>query len=103
MYRETNEFYNHTQYQVLDVSANHISRPMVQVELDDIESFINQNFQKVRGDLFQLVKVTQNRQKTYRSVSGDDRIVTESYKVKSENMEVVKTLKWTSKKFVEVK
>lgn len=103
MYRETNEFYNHTQYQVLDVSANHISRPMVKSELDNIETFISQNFQKVRGDLFHLVKVTQNRQKTYRSVSGDDRIVTESYKVKCDDMEVVKTLKWTSKKFVEVK
>lgn len=100
-HKNTGEFYITSYYQVLDVSARFLS-PNFSEEPADLEATINQNFQKARGDHFQLLKVTEKRERTFRLISGSSDMWSEAYRTEARAHQVVKTLKWTGKKFVEV-
>lgn len=99
---QTGEFYTQETLNVLDVSANTIGMAVIQEQVEDLEGYINRTFQKCRGDHFQLIKTTEYREKTLKLLCGSDNVWTGAYQVKNRKMEVVKTLKWTGKKFVEV-
>ena len=100
-HRHTGKFYTYEYSQVLDVYANHISQPIMDKE-ESLESFITRNFQLRRGDKFQLRRTSEYREKTYRSVCGDNSILTESFLIKASSTKIIKTLTWTGKKFVEI-
>lgn len=102
--KPTGEFYTYTSLNVLDVNANHLSQPLMGDESSDLEGFINRSFQKCRGDHFQLIQMVSKREKMLKALSGSDSdIWTESYRTMGQpEMIIVKTLKWTGKRFVEV-
>lgn len=99
--RHTGEFYTQEVFNVLDVSARVFS--MAVLADVDLEAYINQTFQKCRGDEFQLVKTIEHRERTYRLMETSAKMVeSESYQVKNRELVVIRTLRWTGKKFVEV-
>lgn len=101
--KSTGEFYIVDYYQVIDVSARLLSPNLFsQPEGEELEMTINNHFQKARGDHFQLLKVTEKREKTFKLLSGSSDTWSETYRVDARGQQVLKTLKWTGKRFVEV-